>query len=81
MWVPISQERVLLLRDTHYDELVSIVVTEELGPALEDGTKYFKYRYMVWKFKVSGLPCLAVMTVDNRNYFYKWEDENATMEV
>ena len=75
MWTPIGTRETLLIRDKNYDNLESNVVSEELGEPFPDGTKYFKYRYMVWKFKDSGAPCLAVMTMDNRNYFYKWEED------
>jgi hypothetical protein len=75
MWTPIGQREMLLLRDQHYDNLESQVVNEELGEPHPDGTKYFKHRFMVWKFKNSSEALVAVLTKDNINYFYKWEKE------
>jgi hypothetical protein len=73
MWVPISQEKALALRDHFYDRIQPDVLREEFDTA-PDGTKFFKYRIMEWHFMI-GLPLLRVETKNNINHWYEWEDD------
>jgi len=74
MWVSISQEKVLALRDHFYDAIEPITLVEVFTSA-PDNTKYFQHRIMEWRFKDTGRPLLRVETNNNINHWYEWEDD------